>query len=421
MLDQPFSLTLFEQLGITVALGGLIGLQREHAGSPLGGVRTFPLIAVLGTLSVHLEPSPESVWLMMTGFVCITALAIAGNLIFASQLHGDRSTHAGLTTEVAMLLTFTIGALLARNETIVAVVLAGAVAVLLQFKAELKHFTGKLDAYDIKAIMQFVLLSLVVLPLVPNHKMGPYDVLNPHNIWLMVVLIVGIGLGGYVAYKFIGQRAGLLVNALLGGLISTTATTLSFARQTKISPNTEAISTVIVTLASSVLFVRVLVEISAVSPVLLAHSAIPFGILFFLTTTIAMISWARAKHSVSSSMEHKNPTELKTAIVFAILYAGVLLGMAAVKDWIGDEGLYVVAFLSGVTGVDAVTLSTARLVHESLLPAEVGWRVICVAILSNFIFKLAVVGFIGTRIFFGHVAIRFLVICAAGLALLLLW
>ncbi|NUN13528.1 MAG: MgtC/SapB family protein [Myxococcales bacterium] len=223
MLEQPLS--LFEQLGLTTALGGLIGLQREHAGSPLGGVRTFPLIALFGAFSVHLEPNPDSAWLTMAGLVCIAALAIAGNWIFASHLQGDKSKHAGLTTEVAMLLTFFIGALVAKNEAIVAVVLAGVVAVLLQFKTELRNFAGKLDAYDVKAIMQFVLLSLVILPLVPNETMGPYNALNPHNVWLMVVLIVGIGLGGYVTYKFVGQRAGLLVNSLLGGLISTTATT----------------------------------------------------------------------------------------------------------------------------------------------------------------------------------------------------
>jgi uncharacterized membrane protein (DUF4010 family) len=209
---------LFQQLGIALGLGLLVGLQRERAASRLAGVRTFPLVTILGTVSALLGQAFGG-WILAAGF-----LALAGT-IFANKEIESREGPAdpGLTTEVALLLMFGVGAYLVSGHREAAIAIGGGVAVLLQFKGELHGIVAKLGDNDLKAIMQFALLSLVILPILPNRVYGPFSVLNPRQIWWMVVLIVGISLVGYILYKFSGTGTGVVVNGLLGGVISSTA------------------------------------------------------------------------------------------------------------------------------------------------------------------------------------------------------
>ncbi|MDP9198677.1 MAG: MgtC/SapB family protein [Pseudomonadota bacterium] len=199
------------QLGISLLLGLLVGLQRQRSESSIGGIRTFPLIATFGTLCGLLAVEHGG-WIVAAGLIALAALLVVSNLMLAKA--GDRD--AGQTTEVSALLLYGIGAYLVFGEMEVAVVLGGAIAVLLHYKDLLHAFAGRFGERDVTAFMQFVLITLVILPILPNEAYGPYAVLNPFQIWLMVVLIVGISLVGYVAYKLFGAREG----AVLGGLIA---------------------------------------------------------------------------------------------------------------------------------------------------------------------------------------------------------
>jgi uncharacterized membrane protein (DUF4010 family) len=300
-----------------------------------------------------------------------------------------------------------------------------AVAVLLQFKVELHGIVDRLGDADVRAVMTFALISGIVLPVLPNRTFGPLDVLNPREIWLMVVLIVGITLAGYACYKLFGERAGLLLGGVLGGAISSTATVASYSRRTREQPEVARAALIVVSIASAVVFVRVMIEISAVSPRLLPVAWPPLAILGAATLLPGIVAFVRATKDSQPIPEQKNPTELKAALVFAAIYAAVTLALAAAKQWAGEGGLYAVAVMSGLTDMDAITLSTARLVEHaelaSALPPATAWRLIAVAAMSNLVFKGLMAGAIGGRRFAALVAVAFAVPIGVGIALLLAW
>jgi uncharacterized membrane protein (DUF4010 family) len=301
----------------------------------------------------------------------------------------------------------------------VPVAIGGGVAVLLQFKPEMHKFAKRLGDDELKAIMQFVLITCIVLPVLPNQTYGPYDVFNPWKTWLMVVLIVGMSLGGYIVYKFLGRGAGILLGGILGGAISSTATTVSYSRQGRIHPQTTHVAAIVILLASTVVFIRVLIEIAVVSPRFLATSAVPITLLMLLTALPAVIMWYRVRTEPSEMPEQKNPTQMKSALVFAVMYALVLLALAAARQHFGSNAMYVVSALSGLTDMDAITLSTADLANTDAQILADGWRLILVAALANLVFKAGMVGLLGGRRLFVEVSLLFCIPFLGGILLLL--
>jgi len=412
-------LELFRGLGISLLLGLLVGLQREHAHSALAGLRTFPLITVLGSLCAILA-EPFGGWIVAAGLLAVAASLAIGNW---QKVRGGQFD-PGMTTEVAALVMFAVGAYLVVGLTQVAVAVAVGVAVLLHFKGEMHGITAKLGDQDLRAIMQFALITFVVLPILPDQTYGPLEVLNPFQIWLMVVLIVGISLAGYIVYKFFGERVGALLGGVLGGAISSTATVVSYARRTAHDAAGAALATLVILIASTVVFVRVAIEISVVSPALLRAAAAPLTVMAVATLLPGVLLWLRVKDSGGRMPEQKNPTEMQSAIVFAALYALVLLALKATKIYIGDQGLYLVAALSGLTDLDAITLSTARMVQtgeDGGLSAGQGWRLVVVAAMANMVFKAGVVSAIGHRALLKLVVLCWLLPMTVGIALVLLW
>lgn len=406
----------FRQLGIALGLGLLVGLQRERTNARLAGFRTFPLITLFGAICALLAQTFGG-WVVAAGMAGLIGLLIMGNLRAPHPAEAD----PGLTSEAAMLVMFAIGAFLAMEKTALAIATGGTVAVLLHLKPEMHRFATRLGERDFKAIMQFALISLVILPVLPNQFLGPYDALNPFKIWLMVVLIVGISLGGYVAYKVLGPRAGALASGLLGGLISSTATTVSYARRSKQSPATVTLATFVITMASAVVFARVLALIGATAPAFFFIAWPPLVVMLGWFSVLALICWILRRGESSSMPEQENPSELKPALLFAGLFAVVLVATAAAKDYFGQSGLYAVAVLSGLTDMDAITLSVTQMVNAQNLPAETGWRLILVASLSNLVFKAGTVATIGGSKLAIRVTLIFASAFAGGILLLMFW
>ena len=406
----------FQQLGIALGLGLLIGLQRERAESRLAGLRTFPLIAILGTVTATLAQSFGG-WVMAAGFVMLAGLIFVGKM---SEMHASE-VDPGLTTEIAMLLMFAVGAYLVVGATAVAVAIGGGMAVLLQFKVQLHGVVARLSDEDLKAIMQFALISLVILPVLPDRTYGPYDVLNPRQVWWMVVLIVGISLGGYIVYKFFGQNAGIVLGGILGGLISSTATTVSYARRTASAPDASRLAAVIIMIASTIVFARLVIEVAFVAPGFVRAAAPPIAVMFGLLAGLASVLWFQGRKERNEMPAQENPSELKAALLFGLIYAIVLFAVAAARDLFGDKGLYAVAGISGLTDVDAITLSTSHLVHAGKLDASHGWRVILVATMSNLVFKALAIAVLGSRVLLAKVAQLYGLALAAGVMLLIFW
>lgn len=403
------TLPIFEDLGISLLLGLLVGLQRQHVLAPLGGIRTFPLVTVFGTVCALLAGTFGG-WVVGVGLVGVVATAISGRV--AQQDRDD--DHTGLTTAVAMPLMYAVGAYLVNGDRSVAVAVGGTVAVLLEMKLELHGIVARLGDADIKAIMQFVLISFIILPVLPNQTYGWYDVLNPREIWWMVVLVVGMSLGGYIVWKFFGQHAGTVLGGILGGTISSTATAVSFARRSRLVTSSVRTASTVIMISTTVSLVRVAIEIAVVGQNDMRKAVIPMAVLILGGLLLCFVEWFGSRKETETIAQQTNPTELKSAIVFGTLYAVILFAVAATRIHFERTGLFVVAGLSGLTDMDAITLSTSRMVSAGRLTADTGWKVIVTAVMANLIFKAALVAMLGHRKLCVRVAVLYGILVIVG-------
>lgn len=407
-------------LTIAFGLGLLVGLQREKSHHEMAGVRTFTLISVMGVISAFLARDFDNPFILPALGISLTALLVTANVIKLKKLN---DTDVGQTTEVAALLMFAVGAYLVLGDRVIAVIVGGAMAILLYLKEHLHNFIEKLQAKDFAAIMTFAGISLVILPILPDKTYGPLDVFNPRNIWLMVTLIVGISVVGYFIYKFVGKKVGIISNGILGGLISSTATAVSYARKTKDAKSIHKMAAFVITVASAIALVRVLLEIGVVIPGKLRELVLPLITVFVLMILLCVwLFYIITKNSEDEEMpEPKNPAQFKTALIFGLLYGAILFAVAFTNQKFGDNALYLVAIISGLTDVDAITLSLSQLMKTGDLNTSTGWRLILLASLSNLLFKGIMVAVLGTRQLAKWIAISFGITIVFGLLLLWLW
>ena len=395
------------QLATALGLGLLVGLQREKVGDHLAGIRTFPLISLLGALSALLVPLTGA-WVLGAALGGVAALMVVANVPTPQTPREEM----GLTTEIAALVLFCVGVLVVYGEMAVAAVSAGTVAALLHWKPTLHRLVREMEAEELRAVVRLALIGLVVLPALPNRTYGPYDVLNPFEIWLMVVLIVGISLAAYLAYRIFGQNAGTWMSGFFGGLISSTAVTVAYARNAKKNPQVAASAALAVGIASVVVFSRVLIEIFAAARQHFWSLALPILVAAAWMALLVVIQWLVDKGPRAESESPDVPSNLGVAITFGLLYAGVLFLAAAVKTHFGERGLYAVAAVSGLTDMDAITLSTAKLVDAGKVSADSAWRLILTAVGSNLVFKGVAVAALGPR------AMRLRIVALFGATLL---
>ena len=396
----------------SLAIGLLIGLERERNPSARAGLRTFALVAVFGTLAALLSAKLGSPWLLIAGL-----LAVAG-MIVAAYLNTPRDENdPGTTTMIALVLCYGLGAMVWYGLAKLAVMLAIGVTALLYFKPELRGISQKLTRRDLVAVLQFSVLTFIVLPILPNQNYGPYDAFNPHQAWLMVVLISGISLAGYAALHLVGTRYGAPLLGFFGGLVSSTATTMIYAKNSKSNGAMLNLAASVIVIASMVVLLRLLAVSAAV-----AYGALPGllpvlagGLVFGLA--VALYNWRKLGKATELYIpETSNPAELHTAIGFGLLYVAVLLGSAWMADIAGSRGLYAMALVSGLTDVDAITLSSLRLFNLGQLSEQQTVTAIALAFLSNLAFKFGMVVFIGGSALARQVAAGFGAIACGVLA-----
>jgi len=410
----PAELASLPRYVVALAIGLLMGLERERNPAAKAGLRTFALTALMGVLAAHLATVIAAPWLIAVGLLLVGAMMIAAYLR-DPQPNGD----PGTTTVAALMLCYSLGVLVWHNEIQLAVMLGIAATMLLYFKPELRGLSQHLSRRDLLSVLQFAVLSLIILPLVPNRNYGPYGALNPYQIWWMVVLIAGVGLAGYAALRLVGQQRGAVMLGLLGGLVSSTATTLSFSRHARASSEMMPIAVIVIVLANLVVLVRLGVLAAVLAPGVLPH------LLPVLIGGLAVggLGATYGVHRLQPQGEMPalamvNPTELRTALGFGLMYALVLLASAWLSDWLGTRGLYAVALVSGLTDVDAITLSSLRLHNLDKLSVTVVVNVITLATLANLLFKSALTLVIGGWHMARHAMAG---MGAVGLGLLLAW
>ncbi|WP_461783257.1 MgtC/SapB family protein [Prosthecobacter sp.] len=412
----PDTAELLQSFGTALGLGLLVGLQREWVQNRVAGIRTFALLSLFGALC-GLLGLVYGGWVVAAALIAFVSVVIIGHLAEMKNQEPD----SGLTTEMAMLVMFATGIITIHGHRLIAVVIAGSVMVLLQSKKPLHAMVRRIGEDDLREIARLVLLGLVILPALPNREMGYLDVLNPFAIWLMVVLIVGISLAAYLAGKFLSGTKGTALTGILGGLISSTATTASLARRSR-DHGACGISLAAITLiASAIVFVRVIVEVAIAAPAHLQKMLPPLMAMMFWFGLVAAIVHRISEKSGKHVADESPPSELKSAVIFGLLYAVVLLVVAAAREHFGDSGLYIAAAISGLTDMDAITLSTSRLVSTASLDTSTAWRMIIVGGMANMLFKAGLVLVLGARAFIKPVLLGMGVALLGGLALLALW
>ena len=376
----------------SLAIGLFVGLERERSPAAKAGLRTFALTALLGTLLALLSEYMESPWLLAAGL-----LAVAG-LIVSAYLDGSRTDDPGTTTQAALLLCFGLGALVWFGFGALAVLLAVAMTLLLHFKPELQNISKSLTRQDLQSILQFAVLSFVILPVLPNRDFGPFETLNPYQTWLMVVLISGLSLAGYVSLRFVGQRFGAPLLGFFGGMVSSTATTLIYARHARSNENLGKLAVVVIMIANLVVLIRLAVVSSLVAPGIAPHLVPVLAGGLVAGSLLTFFWWRRIGAEGEFPMpEMKNPTEIRTALTFAALYAVISLISAWLANLSGSSGLYLLAFVSGLTDVNAISISMLRLFDQGKLTPDVTVATIAIAYLSNLLFKFGLMMSIGGR------------------------
>jgi uncharacterized membrane protein (DUF4010 family) len=387
---------------IALFIGALVGLEREkkQAAAPrrgIGGLRTFMLFAEAGAVAAWLSLKVASAWIFVGTGGLVSALVVAGYLASARQHPDD----IGLTTEAAAIVVYLLGGLTVYGDAGLAVALAIATAAILAFKQPLHGWVDRIGRDDLYAGLTLLIATFIVLPVLPDRTLDPWNALNPYAMWWLVILISGLSLVGYVATRVLGAGRGIPLTGLFGGLVSSTAVTLSLARRSREPEGGRALTSALaagILLSWTVMFVRIAIMVAAMDRALLPALAPPLAASAVVAAFAAFAAYrtaGAAKADAASDVPLRNPFSLLAAIRFALLFAAVLLAVKLVETYAPGRGVYAVAALAGLTDVDAITLSMAASARSGTIAAQLAVNAIVVAALTNSIVKLGLAFAVG--------------------------
>lgn len=404
---------------VALALGMLIGLQRgwhernTPAGGRIAGIRTFGLLALSGALAGILTTP------LGPGIAIAIGLAVTLLLGLAHWLDSNDDHDYGMTTVIAGVVTYLTGLLTVLGDLSLAVAVAVITTIVLHFKQTLHQALEHLSDSEMRGILQLALISAVLLPVLPNQTYGPWDALNPYEIWLMVVLIAGISLAAYFAMRLTGPDKGVLITSLLGGLASSTALTLSLARMNARLPLPRLLASGIL-LASAIMYPRILLEVAVVNAALLPSLLPPMTAMTLGCVISAIWLWRKREPfgQIDTERLAAQPFQLIPALQFGALLVVILLIAHGIREHMGEQGLWLVSIVAGLTDVDAITLTLARMARDSI-STDTAVTGITLAAITNTLIKG------GLAVFAGHGSLsRALwpgLLLAIVLALLTLW
>ena len=379
--------TLAAGLAQALLIGLLLGLERERsrAGEAIegfAGIRTFPLFTLAGFLAAVLAgPAPLALPALLIG---VAALAVA------FQVAGSESK--GATTETAALLAVLLGAAVGFGHGSLAAAVAIVAALLLTLKAPLHRLARAVSQDEILATLKFGVVALIVLPLLPDRGIGPYQAVNPRDVGLMVVLLTGVSFAGYLLVRFFGEGKGYALAGLLGGLASSTAVALSFSRKARVAPDLARPLAAGIVLASTVLYARGALVLMALDGPLGRHAVPRLAVLFVagLAVSFVLLRRAAAPREPGPAVSIGNPVELGNALLLAGLFAAVLLLARIAQARLGTAGLWTVGAVGGLVDVDSVAVASARLRQQGVVEVPAAAGAYLLATVSNLVFKSGV-------------------------------
>jgi len=426
-MNIDLDLTEIQNFAIAILIGALIGIEREKRRDTevtIGGIRTFVLLAMLGAAGGFLSAQFATVWPLLVVLAVAGLTVVAGFLIDAEERKGP----IGLITELAAIVVTLLAGLTTLGQPALAVCLGIIVAALLAYKQPLHGLIERIGWDDIFAGLRLLIASFIILPLLPDRTVDPWDALNPRSLWLLVVMISGLSMVGYVATRWLGPGRGTIVTGLTGGLVSSTAATLAFSRQSRESqgPGAARMLAIGTLIAWTVMFARVLVIAFAVFPALLRQLAVPMAIMGLANlASVTVLYWLHRQSQKTPKSDPNGagdiavttPFSLTQAVKFGLLYAVILLLVKIVGDFDRQEGLYLVAGLAGLTDVDAITLSMAQYARGGA--GAIATIAIVIATLANTAVKAGMAGVIGSADFRRPIFVATALIGAAGCSAIL--
>jgi uncharacterized membrane protein (DUF4010 family) len=415
-VGDQLDLLVFRNFAIALAIGALVGLEREkkkelEGDIGVGGLRTFILIAMTGAVGGWMSQVVGSPWILVAALLAVAAGVVAGYVV--QGLRNPR--FYGMTTEVAAVVVCLLGSACMLGYPEVAIALGIATSAVLAFKEPLHRLVARIGTEDIYAGVKLLIASFIVLPLLPDRTVDPWGAINPYKLWLLVVLISAISLVGYVAVRWLGPGRGTAVTGLAGGIVSSTAVTLTFAKQSRSEPHEASTLSLGILIAWLVMAVRIVVLVAIVDVTLVPTILPPLVGAAVATLAMAGLAW---RQSVTEATAHpqevplKNPFSLTEAIKFALFFAAVLLVVRLVELYAPGRGFYAVAALAGLTDVDAITLSMTRYAGESG-DARTAALAIAIGALSNTLVKGGYVVALGAPALRRRIVVATAVIAAA--------
>jgi uncharacterized membrane protein (DUF4010 family) len=426
-MDPGSDFDTVRDFATALLIGALIGIEREkrktESGGAPGGLRTFILIALVGASAGWLSKAMSTPWLLVGSLAAVTMLVLAGYIIETRTKPND----LGLTTEIAAIATFLLGAMATIGHTALAVGLAIAAAAVLAYKQPLHGAVAKLGWDDVFAGLRLLIASFIVLPLLPNRAIDPWGALNPYSVWLQVLLISGLSLVGYAATRWLGSDKGLALTGITGGLVSSTAVTLSFVQQSRAGAGAAAHFALAggILLAWCIMFARVITEVLVINRALVTSVLVPFGAMGVVAGLLAWIYFRRdatsrgEPASVSHDVAVKNPFSLTAAAKVAAFLTAVLVVVKIVQQNLPATGVYVVAALAGLADVDAIALSMAESARSG--DARTSVNAIVIATVTNTVVKCGMVMTLGAPALKPPILVATAAILVTGIGVIMLW
>jgi uncharacterized membrane protein (DUF4010 family) len=392
---MPDILILFNRFGLALAFGLMIGVEREREkGGGFAGIRTFPLISLTGCAAAMIE----GMFIPWTFAACLAGIVAMILRVWRNQ-PGESQ---GMTTEVAAIAAYLLGGMAWWDMGRLGAALAVVIVLLLSSKRTMEDFTLKIGHAEIMAAVQFGVITLIILQVLPDKGYGPFEALNPFKIWLVVVLISTVNLVGYAFTRILGTDKGIEVTGMVGGFLSSTLVTVSLSRRSRIEPAASRSFAVAIILASTIMFLRVLFVVFSLNPSVARQLITPFvaaTVAGFLSCAIihSLKRDSSKANSLPAETTEKNPLELWQAIKFTLLFAGILLLSKAATHYFDKTGLYVISAVTGTTDVDAITISLASLVNQGGILPGVAATAITMAIVGNTVTKMLIAMFTGPK------------------------
>jgi uncharacterized membrane protein (DUF4010 family) len=392
-MPEAFDVGVIWDFATALLIGALIGVEREKRKSEdLEGIglRTFILLALVGAVAGFLSRGGGVPWVLLGAFLPVSALLFAGYSLASRAEKGA----FGLTTEIAAVAVFLLGAVTMLGHRELAIGLGVVIAAVLAYKQPLHGLVAELGWDDVYAGVRLLVATFIILPLLPDRTLDPWDALNPYKLWLLVILISSLSLVGYVATRWLGAGRGTALTGITGGLVSSTAVTLSFARRSRDEPAAGTELACGILLAWAVMFGRVLVLVLAVNVGLVYPLLPPFAVMGLVTLLAAWLLYRRSGATAGpQDVPLKNPFSLTAAAKFAAVFAAVLLLVKLTQFYFPGGGVYIVAALAGLTDVDAITLSMAE--YAKANSPTVAAVAVVIAAISNTVVKFGMVTALG--------------------------